>query len=51
MNGIGLQINEDAINTSFESTNNIFDGFRVFTSDLFLQISDWINAILENVLN
>ena len=50
MNWTGLQINEDAINESFESTNDVFDGFRIFTSDLFVQITDWINEILGNLL-
>ena len=51
MNSLDLQIDENAINGSFESTNNVFDGFRIFTSDLFLQITDWVNTILENFLN
>ena len=45
-----LQIDEDAINETFASTNNIFDEFRMFTSSLFLQILDGIMSILDNVL-
>jgi len=45
-----LQIDEAAINESFESTNNIFDSFRIFSSDLFLQLLDWITSISENFL-
>jgi len=45
-----LQISESAINESFESTNNIFDEFRVFTSSLFSQIMDWIAVISQNFL-
>ena len=45
-----LQIDEAAINETFESTNNIFDSFRIFSSDLFLQILDWVTSISENFL-
>ena len=45
-----LQIDEAAINESFESTNNIFDSFRIFSSDLFLQILNWVTSISENFL-
>jgi hypothetical protein len=45
-----LQISESAINESFESTNNILDEFRLFTSSLFSQIMDWITVISQNFL-
>jgi len=45
-----LQISESAINESFESTNNIFDQFRLFTSSLFSQIMDEITMLLQNLV-
>jgi len=47
---IVLQISESTINKSFESTNNVFDEFRLFTSSLFSQIMDWIIIISQNFL-
>jgi hypothetical protein len=44
-----LQFSETAINESFESTNNIFDQFRLFTSSLFSQIIDQITMQLQNL--
>jgi len=45
-----LQIDESAINETFASTNNVFDEFRIFSSNLFFQIFDWITSISENFL-
>ena len=45
-----LQISENAINESFESTNNVFDQFRMFTSNMFLQILDAITSVSQNFL-
>ena len=45
-----LQIDESAINETFASTNNAFDEFRMLSSNLFLQIFDWITSISENFL-
>jgi hypothetical protein len=45
-----LQIDEAAINETFVSTNNIFDSFRIFSSELFLQVLDWVTSISENFL-
>ena len=45
-----IPVNETAVNESFSPLNNSFEGFRVFSSNLFLQISDWITAILQNFL-
>ncbi len=46
-----LQVDETAINESFDSANNVFDGFREFSSSLFSQIMDLITPILQNLLN
>jgi hypothetical protein len=40
-----LQIDEDAINEAFASTNNIFDEFRIFTSSIFSQVFDLITSL------
>jgi hypothetical protein len=40
-----LQIDEDAINETFASTNNIFDEFRIFTSSIFSQVFDLITSL------
>jgi hypothetical protein len=45
-----LQISESAINKTFESTNNVFDSFRIFSSELFLQVFEGITSISENFL-
>ena len=45
-----LQINEDSINESFATTNNVFDEFRIFTSNLFSQITDWITLMFQDFL-
>lgn len=45
-----LQISETAINESFESTNNLFDQFRLFTSSLFSQIMDELTMLLQNLV-
>ena len=45
-----LQISESAINESFESTNNVFDAFRIFSSELFLHVFEWVTSISENFL-
>lgn len=45
-----LQISESVINESFESTNNVFDEFRLFTSSLFSQIIDWITVVSQSLL-
>ena len=44
-----LQINETAINESFEPVNNSFEGFEEFSSNLFFQIMDWVTPMLENL--
>jgi len=45
-----LQISESVINESFESTNNVFDEFRLFTSSLFSQVMDWITIFSQSFL-
>ncbi len=50
MKKVVLQINESTINQSFESTNNLFDEFRIISSSLFFEIFDWITSISENFL-
>jgi len=45
-----LQIDESAINETFESTNSVFDEFRILTSSLFNEIFGWITSISENFL-
>lgn len=45
-----LQISESTINESFESTNNVFDSFRIFSSEIFLHIFEWITSVSENFL-
>lgn len=50
MKNLILQISETAINESFESTNNVFDQFRLFTSSIFSQILEGISMISENFL-
>ncbi|HSG84402.1 MAG: hypothetical protein ACE5RQ_02925 [Nitrosopumilus sp.] len=50
MKNLVLQINETAINKSFESTNNVFDQFRLFTSSVFSQVLEGITMMSENFL-
>lgn len=45
-----LQIDENAINESFETTNNLFDSFRIFSSEIFIQVSELIGEITQNFL-
>ena len=49
MNNTVIQINETAINESFEPVNNSFGGFEEFSSNLFFQIMDWVTPMLENL--
>ena len=49
MNDTIFQINETAINESFEPANNTFEKFQSFSSDLFSQIMDWVTPMLENL--
>ena len=46
-----LQVDETAINESFDSANNVFDEFREFSSGLFSQIMDLITPMFQNLLN
>ncbi|WP_185736635.1 hypothetical protein [Candidatus Nitrosopumilus sp. SW] len=45
-----LQINENAINESFETTNNLFDSFRILSSEIFAQFSEFIGEFAQNFL-
>ncbi|MHA7733746.1 hypothetical protein [Nitrosopumilus sp. S6] len=45
-----LQIDENAINESFETTNNLFDNFRIFSSEIFTQVSELIGEFTQNFL-
>lgn len=45
-----LQISENSINESFETTNNLFDSFRIFSSEIFVQVSELIGEITQNFL-
>ena len=45
-----LQISETAINETFESTNSVFDQFRLFTSNVFSQVLEGITIMSENFL-
>ena len=49
MNNTIIQINETAINESFEPVNNVLGEFETFSSNLFSQIMDWITPIIENL--
>ncbi len=44
-----LQINETAINESFNPVNNAFGEFQTFSSNLFSQIIDWFTLMLQNL--
>jgi len=48
MKSMFLQINESSINQSFKTTNNLFEEFKVLTSNIFFQIMDWISSMLGN---
>ncbi|WP_182128646.1 hypothetical protein [Nitrosopumilus sp. b3] len=48
MKEIVLQIGEDTIKDSFDSTNNIFEEFRIFSSSLFFQIMDIVTPMFQN---
>jgi len=50
MKNVILQINETAINKSFDSANNIFDEFRLFSSGIFFDVFDWITSISNDFL-
>ena len=45
-----LQIDEDAINESFAGTNNLFDNFRILSSEIFTQVSELIGELAQNFL-
>ena len=45
-----LQIDEDAINESFASTNNLFDSFRILSSEIFTQVSELIGELAQKFL-
>ena len=46
-----LEIDEDTINESFASTNNLFDNFRILSSEIFTKVSEMIGEITQNFLN
>jgi len=48
MKDIILQINKFPIIESFDSTNNMFEEFREFTSELFFQIMDIITTAFQS---
>ena len=50
MNHQIIPINETAINELFNPVNNLFEEFQVFSSNLFLQITNWITLMLESIL-
>ena len=45
-----LQIDEDAINESFAGTNNLFDNFRILSSEIFTKVSELIGELAQNFL-
>ena len=45
-----LQIDEGAINESFAGTNNLFDNFRILSSEIFTQVSELIVELTQNFL-
>jgi len=49
VNNTIIQINETAINESFEPVNNVLGEFETFSSNLFSQIMGWITPIIENL--
>ena len=50
MNHTIIPVNETAVNEAFNPLNNLFEGFQAFSSNLFLQISDGITAMLQSFL-
>ena len=50
MKSNSLQIDEDAINESFAGTNNLFDNFRILSSEIFTQVSELIGELAQNFL-
>ncbi|AJW70970.1 hypothetical protein NADRNF5_1283 [Nitrosopumilus adriaticus] len=50
MKEIILQMGESLITESFDSTNNIFEEFRLFSSSLFFQIMDMITPMFQNLV-
>jgi hypothetical protein len=49
VNNTIIQINETAINESFEPVNDSFEGFEEFSTNIFFQIMDWVTPMLENL--
>ena len=49
MNNTIIQINETAINESFEPVNDSFGGFEEFSTNIFFQIMDLVTPMLENL--
>lgn len=45
-----LEIDEDTINDSFVSTNNLFDNFRILSSEIFTQVSEIMRELTQNFL-
>ncbi|AJM92645.1 hypothetical protein NPIRD3C_1433 [Nitrosopumilus piranensis] len=45
-----FQIDENSINESFETTNNLFEEFRILSSKIFIQVSEFIGDITQNFL-
>ncbi len=45
-----LQINETSMNESFEPINGLFEEFRVFSSDLLFQVTDWIALTAQSLI-
>ena len=41
-----LQLGDNMLGESFESTNNIFEEFKTLSSELFFQIIDIFTALL-----
>ena len=50
MENNSLQIDEEVINESFASTNNLFDSFRILSSDIFTQVSELIGELAQSFL-
>lgn len=49
MEKLASQVDVKTVNDSFNSANDVFGGFREFSSDLFFQIINWITPMLENL--
>jgi hypothetical protein len=45
-----LEIDEDTINDSFVSTNDLFDNFRILSSEIFTQVSEIMTELTQNFL-